>query len=83
METVEDFFLSALERNRRSALDAIKAPAKVEPPTGLAREYISGIHREPKAGQIPAPGNRRVPPAYIFVSGKRVSTARSKRFSKN
>lgn len=53
----------------------------VPPPQGLEREYIMGIHREPKAGQQNMTGSRRVPQAYIYEKGRRVSTGRTQRFS--
>ena len=65
--------------------DKIVAPDSVREawgfPDPLANTYMSGVHREPKPGALPAPGNVRQPQAYIFVGGKRVSTARTQRFA--
>lgn len=43
-------------------------------------DYIFGIIREPKPGQVNAPGTRRQPESYRFINGKREPNRRS-RFS--
>jgi hypothetical protein len=71
-----------LERRRLAFLNGYFDTASHKAvPQGLEHEYIPGIHREPVAGALRAPGNRRVPESYIFVAGKRVSTGRTSRFA--
>jgi len=43
-------------------------------------EYIFGLIKEMKPGEVRAPGTRFQPPPYTFVDGKRVAN-RSQRFS--
>ncbi len=57
-------------------VDSVPFPAPM-----LENTHMHDIHREPKPGALPAPGNRREKEKYIFVGGKRVSTGRASRFS--
>ena len=83
MENVEDFFEVAMARRRGVFLQTVFSDTLMTMETPLEREYIPGLHKEPKPGALPAPGNRYVPPAYIFSGGKRLSTGRSQRFAKS
>lgn len=73
-----DFDLAGeLERLR-----AVSTPVVVLMPMPHEKpEYIFGIIREPKPGQVRAPGTRRVPEPYKFVNGKREPNRRQ-RFSR-
>lgn len=75
----DDAFLAAMARMDQARDEAIKNAKPVEL-TGLAHEYIPGIHREPKAGAIHKAGSRREGPGYIFLNGKREKLAGYRRW---
>lgn len=52
----------------------------VMPDAEVKGEYIFGLIKEIKPGEVRAPGTRFQPPPYTFVDGKRVAN-RSQRFS--
>ena len=82
MFSVVDSMLSTLKSMDEVAAETVAATGPSEWATShLPEKRFSGIHHEPKAGALPAPGNRRQREPYIFVNGKRVSTARTRRFA--
>lgn len=79
----EDLFLAAVARRKAAFLAYVFTDEAKQPVVerALEREYIFGLHKEPKVGETRMLGSRRVPQSYIYEKGKRVSTTRSQRFS--